>query len=181
MKRATGFIFFLTVLLAGLIPTPFVFSETQEKKDSKDKDRAIVITSETLEIDDAQKVVSFIGNVDAAKEDFRIQSEKMTVYYTSSSSKKGIIDREGTKIDKIVALGDVRITREGGGLATAEQAVYFDDEEKVVLTGNPMVKQGGDFVEGNRVILFLKEKRSIVEGSKAKKVRAVISPRGEKR
>ena len=51
----------------------------------------------------------------------------------------------------------------------------------MILTGNPVVKQGGDFVEGSRAILFLNENRSIIEGSEKSRVRAVLSPRGEKR
>jgi lipopolysaccharide export system protein LptA len=63
----------------------------------------------------------------------------------------------------------------------AEKAVYYEDDEKVVLTGKPVVKQGNDFVEGSKITLYLKEKRSLVEGSKDQKVRAVLFPRREKR
>jgi lipopolysaccharide export system protein LptA len=85
------------------------------------------------------------------------------------------------KIEKIVAQGDVKITRQSGGLATAEEATYFWDEERVVLTGKPVVQQGDDFVEGTVVTLLLKENKSLVEGSGDTRVRAVISPRSEKR
>jgi len=85
------------------------------------------------------------------------------------------------KIEKIIAKGDVKITRSSGGLATAEEATYYWDEERVVLTGKPVVQQGEDFVEGTIVTLLLKENRSIVEGSGETRVRAVISPRSEKR
>ena len=84
------------------------------------------------------------------------------------------------KIDKIVATGDVRITRPDGGLATADTASYYHDDEKLVLTGNPRVKQGNDFVEGAKISLFIRENRSIVEGSKDKKVKAVYYPTSEK-
>jgi lipopolysaccharide export system protein LptA len=59
----------------------------------------------------------------------------------------------------------------------AEKAIFYQNDEKVVLTGNPKVKQENYFVEGSRIILFLKEKRHVVEGS----VKAVIFPGGEKR
>ena len=81
---------------------------------------------------------------------------------------------EGRSVDKIIATGNVRIERTGGGLATAEEAVYYQEDEKVVLTGRPVVKQKQDFVEGTKITLFLKEKRSVVEGTKGKKVRAVF-------
>jgi lipopolysaccharide export system protein LptA len=63
----------------------------------------------------------------------------------------------------------------------SEKAVYYENDEKVVLTGSPVVKQGNDFVEGSKITLYLKEKRSTVEGSEKEKVRAVLHPRSEKR
>ena len=51
----------------------------------------------------------------------------------------------------------------------------------MVLTGNPVVRMGKDFVEGDRITMFLKEERSVVESSKDKTVRAVIFPKGKKR
>jgi lipopolysaccharide export system protein LptA len=68
-----------------------------------------------------------------------------------------------------------------GGSALAGKAVYSQNDEKVVLTGSPVVKQGDDFVEGSRITLFLRDQRSIVEGSENKKLKAVISPRRGKR
>ena len=75
----------------------------------------------------------------------------------------------------------MKITRPAGGLATAEEAVYFQKDATIVLTGTPQVKQGDDFVEGSKITLFLNEDRSIVEGSDGKQVRAVVSSGPEKR
>ena len=86
-----------------------------------------------------------------------------------------------TKILKIIATGQVRISRAQGGLATSEKAVYYEDDEKIVLTGKPVVRQGNDFVEGDRITIFLKENRSVVESSLGKKVKAIIFPKSGKR
>jgi lipopolysaccharide export system protein LptA len=53
--------------------------------------------------------------------------------------------------------------------------------ENVVLTGNPVVKQENDFVEGDRITMFITENRTVVEGSADRKVRALIFPNREKR
>ena len=50
-------------------------------------------------------------------------------------------------------------------------------EEKIVLTGRPVVKQGDYYIEGAKITLFINEDRSVVEGSENIKVRAVMSPR----
>jgi lipopolysaccharide export system protein LptA len=153
----------------------------------------IVIKSNSLEFDHQRKMVTFSGNVEAKREDWTIQCQKMIVYYEEKGKEpsqkesmkeekgKDLPQKESTKIDKIIAKGDVRITRAGGGLATAEEATYYWDDERVVLTGKPVVKQGDDFVEGSVVTLLLRESRSLVEGSGDIRVRAVISPRSEKR
>ena len=75
----------------------------------------------------------------------------------------------------------VKINRDQGGMATVEKAVYYRQDEKVVLTGKPVVKQGNDFMAGDRITIFLNENRSVVESSEDKKVRAVIFPKREKR
>jgi lipopolysaccharide export system protein LptA len=142
------------------------------------QERPLVIKSNTLEIDNDKKVVTFTGNVDARKDDWIMNCNTMTLFYQGQS---GGSDKENLRVDRIVAKGDVRISRPLGGEATAEEAVYYQAEEKVVLTGGPMVKQGEDFVEGSKITLLLKENRSIVEGSERNKVRAVIAPRSGQR
>jgi lipopolysaccharide export system protein LptA len=141
---------------------------------------AIVIKSQSLELDNQKRIVVFTGQVDAKREDMTINCEKMIVYYLDQSADKesGKID---VSIDKIVATGNVKISRPDGAFAMSEKAVYYENGQKVVLTGRPVVKQGNDFVEGSRITLYLKEERSIVEGSEKEKVRAVLHPRSEKR
>ncbi len=180
MKRHYRAFLFLTILLAGLMPSFPCFSQPSDRSGKEEKASSIVIKSDTLEMDDAKKRVSFVGKVDALKGTLRIKADRMTVHYTGRSTRE-TTEGEQAKIEKIVATGHVKIIRAEGGLATAEKAVYYQGEEKVVLTGKPVVKQGGDFVEGERVILFVNERRSIVEGSEGSRVRAVLSSGGEKR
>lgn len=136
----------------------------------------MVIKSNTLEVNDALRIVTFSGEVDAKKDDFTILCNKMLVYYEKlPGQKEGEVG--GTRIDRIVASGEVKITRAEGGVAKAEEAVYYQVDEKLVLTGRPVVNQGNDFVEGDRITIFLKENRSVVESAKDNKVKATIFPR----
>ena len=140
----------------------------------------MVINSDSLEIDNKQMTVTFIGNVDARNNSFIINCQKMLLYYHNDKTAKDL-GMGNIKIDKIVATGKVKINRIAGGVATSEKAIYYQDDERLVLTGKPVVKQGDDFVEGTKITLYLKEKRSIVEGSENKKVRVVLSPQNDKR
>jgi lipopolysaccharide export system protein LptA len=177
MMIVSRFIFFLTCWV--LLFQPSASGQTLKKALGDSQGQPIVIKSNSLEFDHQHKMVTFSGNVDAKREDWTILCQKMVVYYGEKSKESS--QKESMKIEKIVAKGDVKITRPGVGLATAEEATYYWDEERVVLTGKPVVQQGDDFVEGTVVTLFLKENRSLVEGSGDTRVRAVISPRGEKR
>jgi len=172
---------FLIVLVSiGLVlPVP-VGSESIQKEFEKTGPKAIVIRSNTLEMDNKQKVVQFKGDVNAEKDDFVITCEKMLVYYENSTAEKRGGDL-GTSIKKIVATGNVKIKRAQGGVATADKAVYYQQDEKMVLTGRPIVKQGDDFVEGDIITTFLKEDRVVVESSGEKRVKAMIFPKQEER
>jgi lipopolysaccharide export system protein LptA len=174
--------FFRLALLLSvgvLLFLPSANGQSLKKALGDSQGQPIVIKSNSLEFDHQNKKVTFSGNVDAKREDWTIQCQNMVVHYVDSA--KGSSEKESMKIDKIIAKGGVKIIRSSGGLATAEEATYYWDEERVVLTGKPVVQQGDDFVEGAVVTLLLKENRSLVEGSGDTRARAVIAPRSDKR
>jgi lipopolysaccharide export system protein LptA len=140
----------------------------------------LVITSNTLEIDNEKRTVTFTGKVAAKKDDWLIHSDRMVLFY-EEGTEKPTTEAENVRVDRITASGNVQILRSAGGEALAQEAVYYHSDERIVLTGRPVVKQGEDLVEGSRITLFLKDNRSVVEGSEQEKVRAVIMPRSEKR
>ena len=68
------------------------------------------------------------------------------------------------RIDYIEFEGDVKVTQQDR-LATANKAIFYQKEQKIVLHGRPVVTKGQDRVEGNLITIYLKEGRSVVEGS----------------
>jgi lipopolysaccharide export system protein LptA len=174
------FLMISTIGLACLLSAPMAAGQALQRKAGQSKGTPTVIKSNSLEIDNKRREVTFAGNVEARKDDMTINCQKMFVYYLEDKAAGGASEKAAFKIDRIVATGEVKINRTDGGLATAEQATYYQSEEKVVLTGKPVVKQGEDFVEGSVITLFLREDRSLVEGSGDEKVRAILSPRSGK-
>jgi len=172
--------FLFAVLLIGLLLSGHVRSETLQKEAETAGPEPIVIESKSLEIDNDLKVITFAGDVSAKSDDFVIDCQKMVVYYENSPARKES-EEVKARFDKIIATGQVTINRVQGGVATAEKAVYYQQDEKMVLTGNPVVRQGNDFVKGDRITMFLKENRSVVESSEDNKVKAIIFPKSEKR
>jgi lipopolysaccharide export system protein LptA len=169
-----------TILFFALSAAGSAVAEAPKKEVEKTEPKPIVIKSKTLEVDNETKVVTFRGEVNAQKDEFTIDCQEMRLYYENTPNQSDSDTSEGS-VDKIVAEGQVKITRTEGGMATSDKAIYYQKTEKVVLTGNPVVKQENDFVEGDRITMFLKENRTVVEGSGNRKVRALIFPKREKR
>ncbi len=181
MKRNKREIICGGILLALFLAVPSgLLAKDALKRGIQPAAEEIVVNSDSLEVDNKRKIVTFSGNVNATREDFTINCDKMSLHYHDTGEAQGKADSE-MKIDRIVATGKVKISRADGGSATADKAIYYQKDEKVVLTGKPVVKQGQDLVQGAKITLFLKENRSIVEGGQGSKVKAVISPRSSDR
>jgi len=155
----------------------FVFSEPMKGENAEPG--RIVIESQTMEMDNQLKLVTFLGDVKAKRDDFVIDCDKMLVYYESMPSTEETRESK-TKINKIVATGNVIINRAEGEKATAEEATYHQKDDRLVLTGSPTVTRGDDLVKGDRITIFLSDDRSVVvEGSESQKVSVTISPGSE--
>lgn len=178
-RSYTAFLAFALMFLP-LLGGPVFSADFNLAKDRDGQEGPLVITSSTLEIDNEKKTVTFTGKVNAKKDEWVIHCNKMILFYDEETA-KSVTNTEKMRVDKIVAIGDVRILRSGGGEAAAQEAVYYQADERIILTGKPVVKQGEDFVEGSKITLFLRENRSVVEGSEEEKARAVITPRSERR
>ncbi|MFO7785892.1 MAG: lipopolysaccharide transport periplasmic protein LptA [Thermodesulfobacteriota bacterium] len=172
---------FALILIAAVVCFPAAMSAQADPPDVlKGDDEPLVVRSETLEIDNKNRRVIFTGNVDARRSTFTIQCQKMHLYYLGDAS-GNTEGPEDLRVDRVEAKGNVKITRSDGGEAMSDEAVYYQKDDKVILTGNPVLKQGEDFVEGSRITFFIGERRSIVEGLGEERVRAVIFPGGRKR
>jgi len=144
---------------------------------------AVVIESNKLEIDNKQNIITFIGNVDARLETTTMQCQKMQVYfYYEKTSNPQNAKKKEPNINRIIATGDVMIRRTDGQ-ATAEKAVYYQKDEKVVLSGNAMLKSGTELLEGPVITISLKEDRIdriTVESSEPSGSDDAISLQGKK-
>ena len=139
--------------------------------------------------------VFFSGKVEAKQEDLTIHSDEMTVYYVGTpatgkpgkdttaaqgASSDGPTPLEGG-VKRMLAVGHVEITKEGW-VATGNQAEYFSEERKVVLTGDTKVWQGNNLVTGDSFTMYLDEGKSIVErtSKKGERVKAFFYPDAKK-
>jgi lipopolysaccharide export system protein LptA len=179
--RALHSVFSLGILLTILctaLPQGQCLSPEKEVSGITSSEKPIVIHSDTLLFDQQQSQIIFEGKVTARSEDMQVDCQKMIVYLNENPSSGS--PAESGRIEKIIALRDVVISRSDGGIARAGKAVFYQNEQKVILTENPSVQQGPDLVEGYRIEMYLRENRSIIEGSPSKRVKATLFPQEEK-
>jgi lipopolysaccharide export system protein LptA len=84
-----------------------------------------------------------------------LSSDVMVIFYDAGSK----------DIREIQAHGKV-VVRKEGRVALSNDASYFSREEKIVLTGEARIIENESQIGGERIILFMRDDRSIVEGGK---------------
>ncbi len=131
--------------LVAAAPAPFA--------PERGKREPIVITSKRMEAQKLDDTVTFVDDVVLKKEAMTLNSDRLIVRYDPAA--KGVREIE--------ALGNVVVNQEGR-VAMGEKAVYYSREEKIVLTGNARIVENENKLGGERIILFLRENRSVVEG-----------------
>jgi lipopolysaccharide export system protein LptA len=122
---------------------------------AKNTDAPIVITADRMEAEKLGSTVTFIGSVLLKKEDMTLSSDHMVVYYDI-----------GTKdIREIDASGHV-VVRKDGRIALSQKAFYYSREEKIVLTGEARIIENEKELGGEKITLFMRDDRSVIEGGK---------------
>ena len=157
---------------------PFALGAELSKKTATDGN-PIEISADRLEAYDAKKVVLFSGNAVATQGDRVIKAEKIFLYYKKEQRQSG---REGLQdigktgdLDRIEAKGHVSVNQ-GDRLVTGDQAIYYQDSQKIVMTGTAVMQQGSNIVRGDKIEVFLNENKGIVEATENKRVKATIYP-----
>jgi lipopolysaccharide export system protein LptA len=147
----------------------------------------VIITSDALEYDYKGNVVTYRGDVVTTQGDLKMRSDTLTVTFDrgGSAPAQGKARTPETASDakqrlrQIVAVGNVRIDN-GARWATGGRAVFDQEERTLVLTETPVIHDGSNEVAGDRVVVYLDENRSVVEGGR-KRVKAVFHPSEDKK
>lgn len=172
----------IALVTAAALITGAAFAADNPKaeiSDAKPENTPIIITAEQLDSDNKAKFAEFIGNVKAIQADFVITSDKLRIYYRGellNTEKKGN-DEEALK--KIVATGNVTITSDQF-IAKTETLEYDTASMTIILTGeNSTVINGKNSLTGSKIILYQKDGRVKVLGSKNKRIKAEFFSKDE--
>lgn len=144
----------------------------------------ITITSDNLEYQYKDGIVVYRGDVLAVQGDVKVKSNELRITLVKSDDPKAakagadLDDTSASKLQSVVAVGSVRIDQ-GARWAVGGKATFDQTNRTLVLTENPVLHEGQNEVAGDRVIVYLDENRSIVEGGR-KRVKAVLFPGKDK-
>ena len=135
-----------------------------EKTDSSPK--KTVVTADRMISEADKNRYRFIGNVRARHGEITLVANELELYTD-----------EEKKMKRIVAMGDVVITK-GKRIATGQHAVMYNDEKKLVITENASITEDSSNITGEKIIYFYEKEDIIVGGDEKGRASFKILPSG---
>jgi lipopolysaccharide export system protein LptA len=166
----------------------------------------ININADSLELDYKGSVLTYSGNVKVTQGDVTLTSDRLAITYdrqavqrasgpradvagspspspapspgersTEASTARAARSSGADKIKEVIAEGHVRIQR-GDRVAEGQRAVFDQAKQTIVLSDKAVLHEGANQVTGDRIIVYLQEQRSVVEGGSNSRVSAVFYP-----
>lgn len=158
---------FITVIAATLLNTSGVFGQSQGVPEVGGE-QFLSIRSQRMTARNSENQVIFEEDVIITKGDLWMRADRVVVHFQpqdvpSETARPFVLEnRSESTVDRIDAEGHVDI-RQGTRKARADQAVYDQREEKIILTGHPEIWEENYRVTGKRMTFLLNEDRSVVE------------------
>ena len=129
----------------------------------------IVVEADRMEFDYEKNQLIYRGSVHVTQGDLELTSKQLHVTFDRAG------EMESAQLQKVVARGDVEITQ-GERTASGDRAIFDQTSRQIVLVGDPVLRDGPNEVQGDRLTVYLDEGRSVVESSPKKRVSAVLFP-----
>ncbi|MBF0177941.1 MAG: LptA/OstA family protein [Magnetococcales bacterium] len=141
------------------------------------KPTQLEITSDRLEMDDKGRVATFSGHVLAVEGEMRLRADQMQVRYTAPAAQ----ETQKVRIQDVQATGHV-VLDQADYHGTADVAIYRMEARTVELlgqSGHAVVQQGGNRLEGERILLSLTADRRlekvVARGNGSRQVKALLN------
>jgi lipopolysaccharide export system protein LptA len=167
------------LMVVALLLFPVSAPAQAQKKLKMDKSQPIDIQSDRLDAYQEKRAVIFSGNAVATQGVRTIKADRLLIYYKDrpGATEKKDIQGMGAvgDLERLEAQGHVTIT-EPNRIVTGDHAVFYYDLQKIIMTGNAVMREGKNIIRGGKIIVLLDEDRGIVEGSESKRVTATIYP-----
>ncbi len=117
------------------------------------------ISAERLEVQDRADRAIFVGNVHATQEDLTLDTQRLTVAYSTGQADSG----SNVQIRRLDAAGGVTV-RSPSEIAKGEFGIYDLDRKLITLIGNVQLNRGDNQLNGSRLEIDLDSGRAVVDG-----------------
>lgn len=139
-----------------------------------DASQPIEVSSDSLEVRNADQVAIFRGAVDVRQGVVRMTANVLEVTYKGQGGGGSAVSAAGGgAIERLRAIGDV-IMHNGEESARADRADYDVAAGEILLTGNVLLLQGRNAVKGERLRIDLVSGTARMEGQS--RVRVQLDP-----
>lgn len=136
---------------------------------SKDQGGALSITSKKVVIKNQENTILFDGDVIVERDSMILKSDHVEVVFTPLSEREqGLVESVEKKreLSTITATGNVEFRQEARTILS-NKVIYYKKDEKMVFTGSPNVREGEDQLKGEKITVYIREDRVVVEGGEA--------------
>ncbi len=134
----------------------------------------IQVDADNGEILDREKKAIYYGNVDVIQGDARLRADRIEVIYAAGGEGGGIGGSFGA-LQTILAIGDVFYVTPTFR-ARGERGTYDAVDGTITLTGDVTVSQGNDVAQGEQLVLYIDDGRSVLSAGEDGRVRTVLVP-----
>ncbi|WP_395646439.1 LptA/OstA family protein [Terricaulis sp.] len=137
-------------------------------------------SANNLEYFDAEHRLVLTGDVDIVQNDARLRADRITLYFSNSSSggqQQGSGGGLGAgDIERMVAEGDVYYVRPSQS-ARGNRAVYETSADSVTFSGNVVVASEENVIRGETMVLQIGSRQTTIRPQNGQRVRGVFVPR----
>jgi len=194
MNRARVVRFALPGLLVGLAASAAVAQQQQQPSNmaqglSANSGQPVKIESTSLEVRDKSRMATFTGNVKMTQGDNTVKCKVLVVYYEDSSAAPSPGTKSGPavaspgggkqQIKRMECKGDAFITQKDQ-TASGENGVFEVKANTLTMTGNVVVTQGQNILNGDKMVIDLTTGVTKVESSGKGPVRGLVFPNAPK-
>jgi lipopolysaccharide transport protein LptA len=113
--------------------------------------------------------ISFYGSVVAIKGRLKVEADEIHVFS----------DKTQENLQRMEATGSVKITHKDK-TATGKKAIYYGDNQTLVLTGDPVLTQGKNVATGEKVIYHFGLEDMEITSGQSQPARITLFPKDEK-
>ena len=165
--------------MAVLLLATAAASGARAEADTRSK-APIDITADTAEVSNARCVAIWRGSAEAIQEKSHLRADTITVYSRPKAAAGGDGQTACGGADRIEADGHVYYMTDDQN-ARGDHAVYFQNRDEIVITGDVVVVQGQNVARGSRLTIKVSTHEATMAAAAAGpgrsgRVRAVFYP-----